>query len=89
MFEKLEQRRLLATVVINAGVLEVTGDGTPDTIDITVDVPNDDVFVDINGSTTTLALSDVTTGVLVNAGAGNDTVTFGANTGNATINGEA
>jgi Ca2+-binding RTX toxin-like protein len=89
MIQMLERRRLLASAIVNAGVLEVTGDPTDDNIDVSVDVPGNHVIITINANPPiNLTLSDITVGFLVNAGSGNDTVTFGANTANATVNGQ-
>jgi hypothetical protein len=91
LFEPLETRRLLAadpggTAAVNAGVLEVTGTRKADEIHVDLNATSGQIDVSINGAATgSFNPADLTGGIHVNSGGGNDTVAIGSTVTLATV----
>ena len=74
--ETLERRRLFNVTIDGNGKITVGGTDQRDVISITDDLNLGTIVVDVNGVETSFPVGDVT-GIVVNAGGGNDDVTNG------------
>jgi Ca2+-binding RTX toxin-like protein len=84
LFENLEDRRLMSAASLTSGTLTVNGTARNDLIYVAKKGAN--LSVRVNNATQTFSLSAVKK-IVVNALAGNDSVSFGYGTIGATING--
>jgi Ca2+-binding RTX toxin-like protein len=86
MFERLEARRLLASVI--SGVLTIDGTGGDDVISLTFDSGPNELVVQVNADPEERFANVGITGGLINGAAGNDSITLGAGIANTIVNGD-
>ena len=85
--ELLESRRLLSAAIDSAGTLAITGTNQAD--ELSISLKNGDsstVVVSENGQTSEFKLSDVTGGVMISGGDGDDHITVDESNGAITLN---